>query len=94
MASDDQRKTSTGSTVEANFAEAVGHLGPALLSSLQVMEGALRQMHPPRIEALRESLRPVLPRLELRRVALQSAAAPAELEAFSESLGRSAQHAE
>jgi len=94
MASDDQRKTSTGSTVEANFAEAVGHLGPALLSSLQVMEGALRQMHPPRIEALRESLRPVLPRLESRRVALESAAAPAELEAFSESLGRSAQHAE
>ncbi|MDG2050671.1 MAG: PHB depolymerase family esterase [Myxococcota bacterium] len=94
MAKDDDQDAASGATPEVSFAEAVGHLGPTLLSGLQVMEGALRQMHPPRIEALRESLRPVLPRLEARRLALESASAPPDLENFAASLGRSAEHAE
>ena len=79
---------------DTEFSEAVGHLGPAVLSSLQVMEGALRQMHPPRIDALRESMRPVLTRLGDRHAALQSTRPPEDLQEFSERLCRAASHTE
>ena len=68
------------------FREAVADLGPALLRALAGLEHAARQLHPPRLAALAETLRPVETNLRETREPLAACTAPSGLEAFSTQL--------
>ena len=75
------------------FLEAVGYLGPALLGMLVAFEKIQRELHPPRLPALRESAAPARDRLAeaLSRASAQTYSA--ELEGIAVALMKAAGHA-
>jgi len=79
------------------FADAVGTLGPALLSTLVGLEYAERHLHPPAMEPVRAALEPLDARLDEGRVALRgvlrSGQVPAQLDSFAAQLGSAADYA-
>ncbi len=78
---------------QESFLDAVGVVGPALLSALDALEKASRRLHPPAIRALRQVLGPVGDRLEEAIETLEATPAPAELHDLRVQLGEAAAHA-
>ena len=82
------------------FADAVGKLGPALLTALAGLEHAERRLHPPDMEPVRAALGPVEEALDEARFAFRKfrsgggrEGVPSGLEGFAERLAAAADHA-
>ena len=78
---------------DARFLEAVGRLGPALLSVFLAFDRIQRALHPPEIARLRDTLRPPARRLDEALGEALNRSYSEDLAGFAEPLIRSARHA-
>ena len=70
----------SGAENESRFLDAMGRLGPALLSSIDALERARRHLHPPRFGEIRAALEPIAARLDRAAADFRATAAPAQLQ--------------
>ena len=75
------------------FLQRLGALGPALLGVLGDFEQVARHLDPPRIESLREALRPRVDQLQAAAESLAAGPLPEPMRPLAEQLGHAVGHA-
>ena len=77
---------SEDAAADREFEEAVGRLGPAVLSGVDALEKAFRYLHPPNFPVLQERLAPVRDGLAEMLPIFEQAPTPAALSEFRRDL--------
>jgi phospholipase/carboxylesterase len=81
-----EEESEKGPAPDTEFGEAMGRLGPALLSSLGALDQAFRHLHPPDFPRLQARLAPIQAAHLEAHTGLEEVFAPVELEQFRSDL--------